>query len=248
MGTPDGRGLAALEREVLAVLVLYGRTADESVTLRSLREGLRRLGARLDVFVYDNSPSASPPAQAAEWRMEYRHDPSNPGVSRAYLEGAQLAAARRKRWLLLLDQDTSFPPDAMAVYAQALQRNPTEALFAPVLRSGRRIVSPCGYRFPRGVPLRTVQSGPQPLAGKSILNSGMCISLAAYQRTGGHDPRIGLDFSDHEFIDRFRRTHDRAYILPVECLHGFSGDDTAGVASGLLRFEFYCRGARYAGP
>jgi rhamnosyltransferase len=248
MGTRVSPAVADFAREALAVLVLYGRTLGESVTFRTLEEGRRRLGERLDLLVYDNSPVASRPDPVAEWQIKYRHDPSNPGVSRAYLEGARVAMERGKRWLLLLDQDTGFPPEAITVYAEAVRRYPTEVLFAPVLRAGAGIVSPCAYRFPRGKPLRTSATGLQNLAGKSVLNSGMCISVAAYLDVGGHDPRIGLDFSDHEFIDRFKRRHDRARILPLECRHGFSGELRSGVDAGLQRFRFFCRGIRYASP
>jgi rhamnosyltransferase len=238
--------VADFAREALAVLVLYGRKLGEAVTFRSLEEGVRQHGERLDLLVYDNSPAASPPDPAAGWQIEYRHDPSNPGVSRAYLEGARLAAERGKRWLLLLDQDTCFPSEAITLYADAVRRYPTEVLFAPVLRAGARIVSPCAYRFPRGMPLRTTPTGLQNLAGKSVLNSGMCISVAAYLDVGGHDPRIGLDFSDHEFIDRFKGRHERARILPLECQHGFSGEQRSSVDAGLERFRFFCRGVQYA--
>jgi rhamnosyltransferase len=248
MGTRDNPTVADFTREALAVLVLYGRTLPESVTFRSLGEGLLRLGERLDLLVYDNSAVATPPDPAAGWQIEYRHDPSNPGVSRAYLEGAHVAVARGKRWLLLLDQDTSFPPEAITVYADARRRYPAEVLFAPVLRDGARIVSPCAYRFPRGSPLGSIPAGPQDLAGKSVLNSGMCISVAAYLEVGGHDTRIALDFSDHEFIDRFKRRYPRACILPLECRHGFSGALRSGVEADLQRFRFFCRGLRYASP
>ena len=246
MDTSETHAPAEFTREALAVLVLYGRALGESVTFRSLDEGLRGLGERLDLLVYDNSAVASRPEPAAGWQIEYRHDPGNPGVSRAYLEGAKVAAERGKRWLWLLDQDTWFPPQAIAVYADAVRRYPSEVLLAPVLRSGERIVSPCAYRFPRGAPLRATTTGLQDLAGKSLLNSGMCISVAAYLDVGGHDPRIGLDFSDHEFIDRFKRRYARARILPLECRHGFSGELRSGVDAGLQRFRFFCRGVRYA--
>jgi hypothetical protein len=248
MGPTERAAVADFAREALAVLVLYGRPLGQSTTFRSLDEGLRRLGERLDLFVYDNSAVASNPAPASGWRIEYRHDPTNPGVSRAYLEGARIAAERGRRWLLLLDQDTRFPLEAITVYAEALRRYSSEVLFAPVLRAGARIVSPCAYRFPRGTPLKTTTTGLQDLSGKSVLNSGMCISVAAYLEVGGHDPRIGLDFSDHEFMDRFKRRHEHVRILDLECQHGFSGELRPGVDAGLRRFRFYCRGVRYASP
>jgi rhamnosyltransferase len=246
MGPSESPAVSEFAREVLAILVLYGRTLGESITFRSLEAGRRRVGQRLDLFVYDNSAVASNPAPASGWQIEYRHDPTNPGVSRAYLEGARVAAERGKRWLLLLDQDTCFPGEAITVYADALRQYPAEVLFAPVLRAGGHILSPCAYRFPRGTPLKTTATGLQQLSGKSVLNSGMCISLAAYVNVGGHDPRLGLDFSDHEFIDRFKRRHARVRILPLECRHEFSGALRPGVEASLRRFRFFCLGVRHA--
>jgi GT2 family glycosyltransferase len=96
----------------------------------------------------------------------------NPGVSRAYLEGARVAAERGKRWLLLLDQDTCFPSEAITVYADALRRYPTEVLFAPVLRAGARIVSPCAYRFPRGRPRGRPRPASRTLRGNRCSTAG----------------------------------------------------------------------------
>lgn len=246
MSATSGSLAAHFERDILAVLVLYGRTLAESVTFQSLGEALRGAGARVELFVYDNSLVASPVVEAVEWEIEYRHDPTNPGVSQAYIEGARRAAARGKRWLLLLDQDTFFPLEAPGAYHQAMCQSPGIELFAPLLRSGDRVVSPCAYRFPLGSALGHIEPGVQSLQGKSVLNSGMCVSVAAYQEVGGHDPRIGLDFSDHQFIDRFKHKYKRVCVVPVECRHGFSGDQSTEVSSGLVRFHTYCRGARYA--
>jgi rhamnosyltransferase len=246
MSAPRGSLAVDFERDVLAVLVLFGRTLEESVTFQSLGEGLRRAGGRLELFVYDNSAVAGPIVEPPEWSIEYRHDPSNPGVSQAYIEGARRAEALGKRWLLLLDQDTFFPPAALDAYLEAMRRSPAAELFAPVLRSGDRVVSPCGYRFPLGTSLARIEPGVQPLQGKSVLNSGMCVSLAAYQEVGGHDPRIGLDFSDHEFIERFKRRYSSVCVVPVECRHGFSGDQSTEVTNGVVRFQVYCHGVRYA--
>ena len=138
--------------EVLAVLVLYRQDLAQSPTYLSLGGELRRLGAQLDLLVYDNSEQASSlpeNAPADGWRISYQHDGTNPGVSRAYVEGARLGASRGKRWLLLLDQDTVFPPGALDAYVDELRRHPDARLFAPILRVAGRIASPCGYRFKR---------------------------------------------------------------------------------------------------
>jgi GT2 family glycosyltransferase len=157
-----------------------------------------------------------------------------------------MAAARSKRWLLLLDQDTRFPPDWLSRYLAGVRRYPDARLLAPILRSGERVLSPCLYRFKRGLPLDRIEVGKQPLTGLSVLNSGMWIAVEDYLAVGGHDVRIALDFADHEFIERFKRRHDSVVVVDVECVHDFFRVTGQSTDSHLTRFRFYCQGARYA--
>lgn len=234
---------------IFAVLVLYQQSLEQSVTFQSLRPIVRDLSASLPLLVYDNSPTALGHPGIGPypgWDIHYVHDPSNPGVSRAYLEGARLAAGRSKRWLLLLDQDTWFPPDALTRYLRAIRQHPETRLFAPILRSQDRIVSPCRYRLRLGFALPRVRPGVQSLAGLSVLNSGMCVAVEDYLEVGGHDVRLAMDFADHEFIERFKRRHDTFVVVDAECGHGLSGATTQTTASQLARFQLYCRGAKYS--
>ncbi len=234
---------------VFAVLVLYRQSLAESATFQSLSRSVQDLAAAVPLLVYDNSPTpiGDPgPGSHPGWDIHYVHDPSNPGVSRAYQEGARMAAARSKRWLLLLDQDTRFPPDALSHYLAAVTRHPEGRLFAPILRTGERVISPCIYRFKLGFPLPEIQPGLQPLTGISLLNSGMWIAVEEYLATGGHDVRIALDFADHEFVERFKRRHDRFVLVDAVCFHDFFRLTAQSTASHLARFQFYCHGAKYA--
>jgi GT2 family glycosyltransferase len=241
-----------VRRDLLAVLVLYRQPLERSPTFVSLEADLQAMSTRLRLVVYDNSPvPIGRPGEGsrANWDLLYVHDPSNPGVARAYLEGARIAEREGRRWLLLLDQDTEFPPGALASYIAAIDANPDVRLFAPILRAGSRIVSPCAYRFSCGFPLATVAPGPQSLAGRSVLNSGMCIALNDYLAVGGHDPRIELDFADHEFVGRFKRRYTQFAVVDATCRHGLSAVEGSG-SGDLTRFRLYCRGAlkSAAGP
>ena len=234
---------------VFAVLVLYRQTLAESMTFQSLSPSVRGLPAPLPLLVYDNSPTpVGRPGNVSYhgWDIHYVHDSTNPGISRAYQEGARMAAERSKPWLLLLDQDTRFPPDWLTRYLTQVQRHPDVKLFAPILRSEGRILSPCIYRFKRGISLDRVEPGPQSLTGLSLLNSGMWIAVEDYLAVGGHEVRIPLDFADHEFIERFKRRHDRFVVVNAECIHNFFQVTEQSTASHLNRFRSYCHGARYA--
>jgi rhamnosyltransferase len=244
--TDPSAGTQRVLDDVLAVLVLYGQPLAESATFQSLEADLRQRGDQLDLLVYDNSPVPHLPPASPAWRLDYISDPTNPGVSQAYLEGGRLAAQRAKRWLFFLDQDTRFPPGALAAYVDAVHRYPDIGLFAPLLRAHGSTISPCRYRLKRGVAPRNLHPGLRRLAGHSVLNSGMWISLDEYLATGGHDPRIALDFADHEFIDRYKRRHEHFVALSVECDHDLSAGSVQPIAHRLTRFRSYCSGAHYA--
>lgn len=239
--------LAGPGESVLAVLVLYQRPLAHSATFQSLRAIAGNLSSPLPLLVYDNSPTPVGHPDGGPYPgldIHYVHDPTNPGVSRAYVAGARIALQRSSRWLWLLDQDTRFPPDALDRYMAAMRRHPHVRLFAPVLTSGGRILSPCRYRLKLGFPLPRVESGPRSLKGVSVLNSGMYVALEEYLAAGGHDVRIALDFADHEFIERFKRRHKTFVVVDTVCAHDFFRLTGRSTATHLTRFQFYCRGAR----
>lgn len=233
-------------KETLAVLVLYNRTLDETETFRSLASWPEKTGEKLDLLVYDNSPTSmfAGRADLGAFRIHYVHDKENPGVSKAYNEGARLGRQLGKNWLLLLDQDTIFPEDAPIAYELAMNEHPGAVLFAPILKAGGKIYSPCRYYLKRGFHPRSIQPGLHTIRHWSVLNSGMCISLPVFEQIGGFDERIGLDFADHEFINRFRRSFDRFVVVDAVCTHGFYDVERVSVESSVKRFALFCEGAR----
>jgi rhamnosyltransferase len=232
--------------DMLAILLLYNRRLDESDTFRSLSAWPQESGEKLDLLVYDNSatPMLSGGADFRGFRIHYTHDEKNPGVSKAYNEGAKLARALGKKWLILLDQDTIFPEDSLTKYQRAMEQQPEAVLLAPVLKAGGKIYSPCRYYLKRGFHPKNVQPGWRPIRHWSVLNSGMCISLPVFEQIGGFDERIGLDFADQDFINRFRRIFNGFVVVDTLCTHGFSDVEHTDVDSSVERFALYCAGAR----
>ncbi len=72
----------------------------------------------------------------------------------------------------------------------------------------------------------------------------MLINVDAMKKIGGFDERIPLDFADHDFCRRFASRFGEAYILDMDCGHGFSDREETPLASALARFTFFCQGAR----
>jgi GT2 family glycosyltransferase len=232
---------------VIAVLVTYNRPAAATETLVSLTHSLEQSGCILDLVVYDNSPTPMcDPADFASgpWRLTCRHDPSNPGVSKGFNEGSAIARSMAKKWLLLLDQDTTFPLDAFEIYGQALMENPDQQLLAPMLKAGGRLYSPCAFYGGTGFHLRSIESGMLPLNHRAVLNSGLLVRADLFQQAGGYDERVRLDFADFAFLNRCRKWCQEILVLPLKCAHGFSDLDNNDPDRALRRFAWYCEGGR----
>lgn len=232
---------------ILSVLVLYKTRLEDSKTFISFGNSLKARNLRMDIAVYDNSPT--PMAADAEcitepWTIHYLHDKTNPGVSKAYNKGLEIARKLNKKWLLLLDQDTSFPQNAVVEYIKAVQKNPDIHLFAPIVRSRNKIISPCIYFLNKGFALHRVKAGVSHFKRRSLINSGILISAEAYEKAGGYNEKIRLDFADHFFIEKYKAVYNRFAVIDLKCLQDFSSDQQLTMSSALIRFSFYCEGAR----
>src|ERR1700743_364915 len=99
------------DETLLAVIVLNKTRLEDSKTFASLTACLKASSLQLDLLIYDNSPEYNPDSVSGfpNWKITYMADTSNSGVSKAYNCAASLALASKKQWLLLFDQDTSFP-------------------------------------------------------------------------------------------------------------------------------------------
>ena len=226
---------------LLIVLVLYKSDLETSESFQSIEVCLRTTSNSVDVFIYDNSPQQLDfSLNQCNSKISYIWDSSNPGVSKAYNEGFAVAENDGKKWLLILDQDTEFDSDFLIKYYDACTSNPTISLFAPILKlNSGEIYSPCTYKFPRTAILKKIDIGITELKNLSLLNSGMLIGTNAFKEVGGYDERLKMDFTDFEFIDRYRKTNNLFFIVDTIAIHGFSGFQD-GLDASLNRFSRYC--------
>lgn len=232
--------------QVIAVIVLYNTLGDDSVTLKSLAKCLASKNFTLDIVVYDNraSPSgANGNVKISDLNIHYYHDPSNSGLSKAYNLASRVGIELKKGWILLLDEDTHLPVDSLDKYLAALNLNSQFKLFAPILKqSDNLILSPCRYFFKRGFPLPDITFGENIFNNKTVLNSGLLINLLAYSNCGGYNELIELDFSDVDFIERFKKSHSAFFVIDLIFTHNFSNKQTDAFILNR-RFEKFCYGA-----
>ncbi|MDB5249672.1 MAG: glycosyltransferase [Segetibacter sp.] len=232
-------------KDILAVVVIYKIKIADCATLISLNASASSINEKLDVIVYDNSPGFTQTTSISYDNLNcyFIEDESNPGVSKAYNYAGVEGFKRGKKFLLLLDQDTYFPSNAISAYMEAVNAHCTQKLFCPILQTSKGIYSPLKYYFRRGTNWNDVKPGTYSLKNVSVLNSGILVDAGAFKSTGGYNERIKLYFSDFDFINRFRRKYKYVVIVDLYCRHSLSDLDVQDYDSAIKRFNYYVQGS-----
>jgi rhamnosyltransferase len=240
-------------QKILFVVVLYKIILDESLTYKSLGKSIEEFchDLRVDLLVCDNSSNPQIIKEDADsnrqFNIYYLHDSGNPGISLSYNRAAELASVKEKSWLLVMDQDTVFPVDAINKYVQSLNQYPNFSLYAPKVRGiDGLLLSPCGYKFYRGYPLQDLPVGINSSAGRNVINSGLLLDLEAYKSIDGYDERVWLYYSDFVFFNRLKKKYNEFVIVNCQLNHELSASDYTDYAFAMKRFQYYCEGAKAA--
>lgn len=221
---------------ILLVVVLYNQRLQQTATFSSLLAGLGE-----DVFIYDNSPVPQHPDPGeieAGWK--YVSDPDNGGISKAYNSAARYAVEKGYGWMLFLDQDTIFPAGILSEYKEIIRKHKDIELIAPPVKMDeKRYMSPVKVRFRMAKPSRFVPQGKVSLYEYSPINSGLAVKVSAFQEAGGYNENVKLDFSDYQFIERFRKCYPHLYVIRRSCFQSFS-NVTESNDRKLSRFDMFC--------
>lgn len=231
--------------KILAVVVIYNKKISDSETLISLGKDIDQNGFELDLFVFDNSPTAQNVEHIKGFKVVNHHfDGKNVGVSAAYNAGVDFADKMGKEWVMLLDQDTTFQFGAMQEYITNLREHEHISLFSPIIKlQNGTIFSPFNKVFKRGVTLRNVAAQHYNLNKLCPVNSGMMIRISAFNSVGGYNEKVKLDFSDVEFIRRFSRNYDYFKVVDTVCVQDFSNEIT-DIKALDRRYAFFCEGVK----
>lgn len=225
--------------KILFVIVLYKCKLEECHTYQTL---LKDIESSEDLFVYDNSPMA----QNTDIKVgQYIHDTNNSGLSVAYNRAAAYARENGYNWILLLDQDTTFPQGALYEYRNAIVLYPNMCLIAPQhMILDNTFISPTYYKYKRSEPQKKVLTGIVNFQDACPINSGMLVNVEAFFEAGGYDNNICLDFSDVRFIEKLQTKYHHFFVLPnVICTQNYSGNEN-NIDLVLGRYMIYLRCAR----
>jgi len=225
----------------MVVLVIYKMKLEESPAFLSLTKALQFSNQSTALFIYDNSPHSQICDQYKNWKIVYRHNATNPGVSKAYNEGFALAKSENKEWMLLVDQDTHFEKDLFLKYEASVKRNSQEKIFVPILRDTKGVVSPFVFKFGRGIRLRRIEPNQHLLSQKKFINSGLLITSGVFEQVEGYDEKFKLDFSDMMFIQKLSTKIPSFWVVDSQCTHSLSSSKRSSLEETLSRFELYSR-------
>lgn len=233
-----------MEDSTLAVIVIYNELLDDSDSLNSLDRAFTS-DNKMDVLVYDNSktPQNIEDTKFANFNFSYYHNPSNAGIGAAYNMGGEIALKSSKKWLLLLDQDTNFASDYFVKMNEAITNNQEIKLFAPILKlSNNVILSPCSFKYFHGSHLKKISTGINALSSNQPVNSGIMVWLQTFIKADGYNEKVKLDYSDHQFIERLKKTEKYYYVINSIGEQNFSGFEN-DLNKILIRFKYFCTGA-----
>lgn len=234
--------------DIQVILVLYKQKIENSKSYISLKRICN--GQELDLYIYDNSPSPSTyeiaDKSVSNIKIEYVHDPSNPGVSKAYNQGALHALNNGKKWLLLLDQDSELDKNIFNEFITEQRKYCDTFLFVPLLKSGEHYISPCKYYLNKGFTTKKKRVGLLNNKFKSILNSGIFIKVTTFFEIGGYDENVPLYFSDFIFFKKYTKIYDSFVVLDSTINHELSDMSNKTLSNSIRTFSLFCDGARQA--
>jgi GT2 family glycosyltransferase len=203
--------------QILAVIVLYKRSPQQSQTIQSLIRvfaGDPALSECVRVLLWDNSPV--PAANVSlPFAFDLAHAGGNVGTSGAYNHAMELAESLACPWLLLLDQDTTVSEGflrGMIGYSQKFAEMQDVATVVPFIFSHGTLVSPR-----RLLSFNRVRQIPATFTGLCAdkayaVNSATLMRVTALREIGGYSEEFWLDLSDVYVFQALHRQGRLMYI------------------------------------
>jgi GT2 family glycosyltransferase len=203
--------------QILAVVVLYKQSPEQSETIQSLIRVFERdptLKSAIRVLLWDNSPIPAT-GVSLPFPVDLRHAGGNLGTSGAYNQAMEFAESAGCPWLLLLDQDTTVSDEllrGMIAYSEKLKDAHEVAAVVPFVSSHGTLVSPR-----RLLSFNRIQQIPLTFSGLCkdkayAVNSATLMRVTALREVGGYSDEFWLDLSDVYVFQGLHRKGKYMYI------------------------------------
>jgi len=223
---------------VLGVLVLYKCKLVDSETFISLNKALETNNLKLDLFVYDNSHISDDSVNKQSYRslhITYVHDKTNPGICKPYNIALQIAKAKNRKWLLLLDQDTCLTSEYIYELNNTIETKSNYVSIIPLTYSKDKIVSPTRYDFlGRMKPIR-IGEAKRVVENITAINSGACVNVDFLTEIGGLNKDFPLDMLDHWLNYEINKRNEQIFVMNSKLFHNLSVSEYESLS--IDRFE-----------
>ena len=232
--------------KLLISIVIYNKKIIELPIFK------KKFEKKMDLFIYDNSKLPQEVPVFENVNIYYEHDENNSGVSRAYNQAYKKAKELNKKLLLVLDQDSSFEMSFIEKYMKMYEIYKNDYIYAPIVCDEKKtkIYSPAFLNNFVG----RVQSFDDfsyaetySLIGKSVINSGLMIPLNIFEKIGGYNEKLKLDFSDIYFIEKYKELNKKIILVNIQLNHSISGDEGKDFEREYNRFKYYCSASKEIG-
>lgn len=223
------------------VVVMYKLAWEESQTLVSLVT-MDVAKCNVELVVWDNSPTSTYNQTMVNKLSEklqsvkFIHSPKNTPLSSIYND--EMAGIDQEAFLILLDHDTSLPPDYLQQIMIYSDRFPQVDLFLPIVWSAERIVSPGSYFLVKGRHWKTERRGIIPSNNTVAITSAMAIrGRYLAERPRIYNEQLSFYGIDTAFMLDYARHRPFLCVMDISILHDcamWSGTDQANM---LERFR-----------
>ena len=204
--------------DILFLIVLFNQSPAQSETYQSLASALNNSDADYQIILFDNTPKKSTYIPS-DSRVIFYSEGINEGLPTAYNFAAQKALVADKKYLILLDQDSSINLAYLHAVSEGIgSMSDNDAVLVPDIISAQKAVSPYTIND-WGIIQLPPNSAKSPL---SAINSFSVISLNALTQVGGFDTFYWLDALDFHFFHQVHKQGLNVKRLNVTVEHNLS--------------------------
>lgn len=225
--------------EIFIIIVLYKNNLENSRTISTLGIFLNK---KVNLFVYDNSPEKQYQEEKFTYNnfdIQYFHDATNSGLSKAYNHALALAHDKNYTWLLLLDQDTYFTKEYVeAIELLQIDDFKNTAAIIPRVNSlnGGQQISP-GKILLGGIcrPLKLKEG----IVNSKIsgINSGTILNVEYLKLINGFNTNYTLDMLDHWYFRKIFSDGKDVFLLNAEIKQDLSVLEDFEKSVSIERYE-----------
>lgn len=204
--------------DILFLIVIFNQSPAQSETYQSLTLALNNSDADYQIIVFDNTPKKSTYIPQ-DSRVMFYSEGINEGLPTAYNFAIKKALAANKKYLILLDQDSSINSAYIHAVSEGINSlSDNDAILVPNIISAQKEVSPYTINY-WGLIQLPPKSEKNPLYA---INSFSVISLNALVKIGDFDTFYWLDALDFHFFHQVHKQGLNVKQLNVTVEHNLS--------------------------